>query len=369
MPRVVIAAGGTTGHLSPGLAVAAILRREGFEVLFIGKQSGPEARIVEDQGFDFKGIRIIGRGPGVVSLRNLRAATLLIWATIKCLATYKSFKPQVVLGAGGYVSLPADLAARLCGIPLVIHEQNAVPGLANRIAKKFATKIAVGFPGTEANFGPTAVLTGNPVRSAIRDLSRQQARREGAAFFGLDENRKTLLIFGGSQGALSINRAALAAFGTLQHSGIQVLHLTGPKNIAYVNEQLVAGGGDPAGGPWKTFGYLDRMDLAYACADLAICRAGASTIAELAATGLPGILIPLPVALDDDQRHNAEAARATGGAVVVADSDLKTIDLSSLVETTINDDQTLSSMATGIKALDMPDAARSIAALIVDAAK
>jgi len=369
MLRVVIAAGGTTGHLSPGLAVAALLRSNGAEVLFIGKVGGPEARIVGDQGFDFKGIRIIGRGSGVVSLRNLRAATLLMGATATCLAAYRSFKPQVVLGAGGYVSLPADLAARLCRIPLVIHEQNAIPGLANRIAKRFATKIAVGFRGTEANFGSTAVLTGNPVRSAIRDLSRKQARREGAALFGIDENRKTLLIFGGSQGAFSINRAAVAASGTLQRSKIQVLHLTGAKNIDYVNEKLFAVGGDSNWGLWKTFGYLDRMDLAYACSDLVICRAGASTIAELAATGLPSILVPLPVALDDDQRHNAEAARATGGAIVVKDSDLKTIDLSSLVEATINDDQILSSMAASIKTLDMPDAAARIAALIIDAAE
>ncbi|MGI9194725.1 MAG: undecaprenyldiphospho-muramoylpentapeptide beta-N-acetylglucosaminyltransferase [Actinomycetota bacterium] len=368
MLKVVVAAGGTAGHLYPGLSVAEILRSAGGEVLFIGKLNGPEARIVGKCGFDFKGIRIIGRSRGMVNARNLRAAIQLVGATASCMATFRSFKPDVVMGAGGYVSLPADLAAKLSGIPLVLHEQNAVPGLANRIAGRFAKRIAVGFAGTEGNFGPKAVLTGNPVRSEIRDMNRHQARTEGLALFGLDSDRRTLLIFGGSQGALSINRAALAAFQKLRHTPIQVLHLTGPTHVEGINAQLLAAARDRDVVLWRTFGYLDRMDLAYACADLAICRSGASTIAELAATGLPCLLVPLPVALDDDQRHNAEVVSAAGGAKVILDSDLGRTDLSEVVKEIIEDESTLTGMSAGIATLDMPDAAVKLANLVVESA-
>lgn len=366
--RFVIAGGGTTGHLSPGLALANILRNGGHEVMFIGSARGPEGRIVPALGYAFRSVDVEGRGPGLLNVRNVKAGAKLTVATARCLSILLKYRPCVVVGTGGYASLPAALAARLRGIPLVLHEQNSVPGLANRVAGRFAKSIGVSFPGSEGLLGDGAVLVGNPVRQEILGLNRADLRPRALERFGLEMGRRTLLVFGGSQGAQSINEAVVGAYGALRNTEIQILHLTGPTKTGttarIVEDQKLEGDRII----YRIVGYSDSMELAYACADLALCRAGASTIAELAAVGLPGVLVPLPISLDDDQRHNAEAVEAAGGGLVMLDRDLNPQSIVEVVGALINNPERLRAMSDAIKSLDRPDAAERFAELVIKAA-
>lgn len=361
---MILAGGGTTGHLSPGLAVAELLRERGAEILFIGTPKGPEARIVPSSGYPFKPVSVIGRGPGKVTVRNLKAVAQLGGATLKAVGILRSFKPDVVVGTGGYVSLPAAAAARLAGVPLVLHEQNSVPGMANRVARRFAVAVGVSFPGTERFFGPGAVLVGNPVRKALNTFDRPALRPRGLQEFALEEGRPTLLVFGGSQGAQSINEAVVGAYDGLRASDLQILHLAGPRNAGAVQKAV-----DELRQPgdllvYRVVGYTDSMELAYACSDLALCRSGASTVAELAAVGLPALLVPLPISLDDDQRKNAEAVVEVGGARMVLNADLNPQVVVEVVEGLIRDPSQLESMAQAVRTLARPDAAEKFAALV-----
>jgi UDP-N-acetylglucosamine--N-acetylmuramyl-(pentapeptide) pyrophosphoryl-undecaprenol N-acetylglucosamine transferase len=367
--RVVIAGGGTTGHLSPGLALAEVLKARGAEILFLGTPNGPEARIVPASGYEFRAVRVIGRGPGKLTVRNLKAVCLLGAATLKALAILRRFRPDVVVGTGGYVSLPAAGAARLLGAPLVLHEQNSVPGMANRVARRVARSVGVSFPGTEKHFGPGAVLVGNPVRSALQNFDREALRPAGLDEFQLAGNRPTLLAFGGSQGARSINEAVVGAYDSWRGSDLQILHLAGPKNAAEVSSivDLMRAEGDSL--VYRVVGYTDAMELAYACSDLALCRSGASTVAELAAVGLPAILVPLPISLDDDQRRNAEAVVEAGGARMILNQDLKPQVVVEVVEELIGDADRLESMTAGVRSLARPDAAERFAELVLAAVK
>jgi UDP-N-acetylglucosamine--N-acetylmuramyl-(pentapeptide) pyrophosphoryl-undecaprenol N-acetylglucosamine transferase len=365
--KVVIAGGGTTGHLSPGLAVADVLRSQGAEILFLGTPTGPEARIVPQSGYAFRAVKVIGRGPGKVTVRNLKAVTLLATATLRAVAVLRRFGPDVVVGTGGYVSLPAAGAARLLGVPLVLHEQNSVPGMANRVARRFAASVGVSFPGTEKHFGSGAVLVGNPVRAVLQKFDREALRPAGRAEFGLEDGRPTLLVFGGSQGARSINQAVTGAYESWRDSNLQILHLAGPRNAGAVQEAVDGAGAAGDTLIYKVVGYTDAMELAYACSDLALCRSGASTVAELAAVGLPAVLVPLPISLDDDQRHNAEAVVEAGGARMILNQDLNPKVVVEVVEGLIRDPVKLESMAAGVRSLARPDAAERFAELVLAA--
>lgn len=372
--RVAIAAGGTTGHLSPGLAVAEVLRDQGAEVLFIGTPGGPESRIVGESGFPFAKVKVISRGRGRITWRNLRAVIRLGLATLRCVGAFLRFRPQVVLGMGGYVSLPAAFAAVLVRCPLVLHEQNSVPGFANRLSAPFAKHVAVSFPGTESRF-PRAVFTGNPVRADILNAARAvhadshslDLKRESCDHFGLQSSAKTLLVTGGSQGALRINAAVFGAFELLEGKQMQVLHLVGEAKLEEA-KRTIERMNSPERIVWKVVGYTDRMDLAYASADLCLCRAGASTISELAAWGLPAILVPLPNALDDDQRRNAEAIADIGGAMMILDADLTPERLVAAVEPTLFDDTLLETMGEAFRRFARPRAAEEVARIVTQAA-
>lgn len=367
--RVVIAGGGTTGHLAPGLAVADLLRFRGAEVMFIGTPNGPEARLVPKAGYPFKAVSVIGRGPGKLTVRNARAVAKLGTATLRTLGTMRRFKPDVVVGTGGYVSLPAAAAARLSGVPLVLHEQNSVPGMANRVARRFALSVGVSFPGTERFFGEGAVLVGNPVRESLNHFDRAALRPAGLAEFGLEEGRPTLLVFGGSQGAQSINEAVIGAYELWRDTDLQVLHLAGPRNADAVQAAIE---GHRAPGDrlvYRVVGYTDSMELAYACSDLALCRSGASTVAELAAVGLPAILVPLPISLDDDQRKNAEAVVEVGGARMLLNAELNPQVVVEVVGSLMSEPSTLAGMTKGVRSLARPDAAERFAELVEAAVK
>ncbi len=370
MLRVMIAGGGTTGHVSPGLAVADVLRSRGAEVLFVGTARGPESRIVPQAGFAFTEVDVIGRDRGTLTVRNARAVAKLLRATMRCLGIVSQFRPTVILGTGGYVSLPAAFAARLSAVPLVLHEQNSIPGLANRVAKRFAVAVGVSFPGSETFFGESAVVVGNPVRAEIAGLDRSALREEAIHFFELVSDKPTLLVFGGSQGAQSINEAVIGAASDLRASGMQVLHLCGTEKLeattaAVGKLRLELADSDFI---YRVVGYTDRMDLAYSCADLALCRAGASTIAELAAVGLPALLVPLPFSLDNDQRHNAEAVVAAGGGRMILNADLTPDRVASEVKELLFDRLELEAMGKAIGSMARLDAADRLADLVMGAA-
>lgn len=369
MIRIAVAAGGTAGHLFPGIAVAEILRSRQADVLFLGRKGGPEEAIVMARGFSFQGLSSKGRGPGLLSVRNANAALHLTTSVVKCLGIFARWKPSVVMGAGGYVSLAPALAAALSGIPIVIHEQNAVPGLANKIARRFAARVAVSFPGTESQFGDRAVLTGNPVRSEISEMDKASSRPVAYGYFDLDPGKRTLLVSGGSQGALYLNDTVAAAYDHWRRLSMQILHLAGQGKAQRVNKAVTSAKQQGDLLSWRVLEYCDRMDLAYAAADLAVCRAGASTVAELAAVGLPAILVPLPISLDDDQRRNAEAASASGGTRMVLQAYMTPGVLARLVEEILLDEPVLNKMSDSIRSLARPGAATQLADLVWEAAK
>jgi UDP-N-acetylglucosamine--N-acetylmuramyl-(pentapeptide) pyrophosphoryl-undecaprenol N-acetylglucosamine transferase len=267
---------------------------------------------------------------------------------------------DVVVGFGGYVALPAYLAARRAGVPVVVHEQNALPGLANRIGARVAARVAVTVPGTPLR---GAVHVGMPLRTSISGLDRAASRAAARAAFGLDADRPTLLVFGGSQGAASLNRAAVAAADALTAGGVQVLHARGPKNTD------VAVPARPAGSaPYVVVDYLERMDLAYAAADLALCRSGAVTVAELSAVGLPAAFVPLPIG-NGEQRLNALPVVEAGGGLLVADAELFPAWIEDRLLPLLTDPAALSALAANAAAVGTPDADERLADIVLEVAR
>ena len=367
--KVVIAGGGTVGHVTPGIAVAQVLKQRGSEILFVGTAAGPEARLADAQGFRFEPIQVAARTGGL-SPRNVIAGFKLLAACWRSLSILARFDPDVVVGTGGYVSLPVVLSAWVHRIPTVLHEQNAVPGLANRIGARFARKIGVSFPDTETSFGGRkATFVGNPVRSEIVRMSRHAIRPVAIEHFELDPDRATLLVVGGSQGAVSINRAAFGCYSKWRDRGdFQVLHLVGPANLELAEAELETLRMDSDRLIWRLAGYTDRIELAYAVADLAVCRSGASTVAELQASGIPAILIPYPHSLDDDQKRNAEVMQAAGAAKMILDPELDSERFAGEVERLMADTATSQMMSSAMKRGAVPDAAERLAQLVEAAA-
>lgn len=314
--RVLLAGGGTAGHVAPLLATADCLRRRdpAVRILVLGTAAGLESRLVPARGYELAHVpRVpLPRKPSVDLLRlpgRLRAAVAAATRAIEAV------EADVVVGFGGYVATPAYLAARRARIPVVVHEQNSLPGIANRLGARWADRVAVTFPGTPL---PHAVHTGMPLRSEITALAaaddRSATRRAARSALGLDPDAPTLLVTGGSLGAQRLNDVFGAAAAELVAAGAQVLHAAGRgKRVP------LAPGADPA--RYRVVEYLDGMDTAYAAADLVACRSGAGTVAELTALGLPGVYVPLPVG-NGEQRRNAESVVAAGGGVLVADADL-----------------------------------------------
>jgi UDP-N-acetylglucosamine--N-acetylmuramyl-(pentapeptide) pyrophosphoryl-undecaprenol N-acetylglucosamine transferase len=266
---------------------------------------------------------------------------------------------DVVVGFGGYVALPAYLAARRAGVPIVVHEQNALPGLANRIGARLAARVAVTVPGTPLHRGEHV---GMPLRTAISSLDRAARRAEARAEFGLDADRPTLLVFGGSQGAQTLNRAAVAAADALTAAGIQVLHARGPKNTHVTVPERPAGSA-----PYVVVDYLERMDLAYAAADLALCRAGAVTVAELSAVGLPAAFVPLPIG-NGEQRRNALPVVEAGGGLLVEDADLDAGWATENLVPLLTDPAALAGYARHAAAAGVADADDRLAGIVLEVA-
>ena len=366
--RVLVAAGGTAGHVFPGLAVARVLRdRFGADVLFIGRTDGQEDRLVPEAGFRL--VTVEAR-PFVrrVSVAALRAPLTALRAAGRARRVVRG--ADVVLGMGGYVSVPVALAAGRERVPLVIHEQNAVLGLANRVAARWAAAVALAFEDASAGVPrrTTAVVTGNPVRENVLrvPLERESLAKEAWGEFRLEPDRRTVAVFGGSQGALHLNQAAVGAARILSgRSDLQILLVTGPAHHERFRREIRPG----AGLQLRAEPFVDRMELVYACADLAVARAGASTVAELAVAGLPALLIPYPYATGRHQEANARALQRAGGASVLLDDQLGAESLADRIIELVDHRERLDLMAKASAAFAHPDAADALATLAAESAR
>ena len=359
----VIAGGGTAGHVLPALAAARALVDRGHPpgtIHFVGSARGLEARLVPQAGF---GITLLpGRGIARrLSLANLGAAVGLAVAVPRALALVARRRPAVVLAVGGYASVPCLVAAAVLRVPVVVHEQNAVPGLANRVAGRVARAAAVSFPGTAL---PRAVVTGNPVRADVLAVDRSPAGRAAALeSLSMPEGRVVLAVFGGSLGARRINDATLGMVAAWSaREDLAVYHVVGARDWEVVRHRLPPA---PSRGiVYRAVEYEERMPLLLAAADLALCRAGGTSVAELAAVGLPAVLVPLPIAPDDHQTANAMALVGAGAAVLVPDADLSAERLQAELEPLLADPDRLAVMGKAAAGLARPDAADRVAALV-----
>ena len=357
-PRsVLLAGGGTAGHVSPLLALADCLRRRDpqVSVTALGTAAGLEARLVPERGYPLLEVPKVPfpRRPSGDLLRlpaNLRRAVGAAEDAID------STGAEVVVGFGGYVSTPAYLAARRRGIPIVVHEQNARPGLANRLGARFAAGVGVTFPGTRL---PHAIVTGMPLRREIATLDRAAHRAEARERFGLTD-APTVLVTGGSLGAQRLTDAFAGAVATLSAAGVQVLHVAGTGK-AFVPDAV-------PGVPYVVLEYCDRMDLAYAAADLVVARSGANTVCELTAVGLPAVYVPLPVG-NGEQRLNAAAVVAAGGGLLVDDAAVTTAWAADVVRPLALDEARLAAMATAAASVGERGGDELLADLVTAAAR
>lgn len=348
---MIVAGGGTGGHLFPGLAVAEATH-SGDAVLFVGSSAGIEARVIPRTRFPFVALPIRGvRGRGWRGLADL--VSLLPGALLRAWRTVGEFGAQVVVGVGGYASFPIVAAAWLRGVPSVLLEQNAKPGMANRVLGHLARRVCTTFDQA-ASFFPRGkvLLTGNPVRAFAAARTAAPAAAPHGGF--------TLLVFGGSQGARSINRAVLDAAADLQASiaGLRIIHQTGVGQADEARRRYAAAGIEA-----DVYEFIDDMGSAYAAADLVVCRSGATTIAELTALGKPAIFVPYPLAADDHQRANAEVVAAAGAGVVILDRELNGARLGAAVVEVAGDAPRRAAMGEAARRLARPDAARRVVEL------
>jgi UDP-N-acetylglucosamine--N-acetylmuramyl-(pentapeptide) pyrophosphoryl-undecaprenol N-acetylglucosamine transferase len=343
MPKsVLIMAGGTGGHIFPGLAVAAEMRAAGWEVVWMGARGGMEERLVPPQGYRTAWIRArAARGKGIVQ-KLLLPANLLIsfWESARHI---RNLKPDVVVGFGGYVAFPGGMMASLLDRPLALHEQNAVAGLANRVLAAIGDKLMQGFPETLKG----AEWTGNPVRADIASLALPEQR------FKNRSGPLRILVVGGSLGALALNEVLPKAIALLAEKP-RVVHQAGEKHLESLKGNYAA-----AGVQGELVAFIDDMARRYAEADLVICRAGALTVAELAAGGMASVLVPFPHAVDDHQTANAKFLSERGAAILIEQRELTPEKLAALIRAL--DRPALLAMAKKARALGKPDAARIVA--------
>ncbi|HEU0286360.1 MAG TPA: undecaprenyldiphospho-muramoylpentapeptide beta-N-acetylglucosaminyltransferase [Nocardioidaceae bacterium] len=356
---VLLAGGGTAGHTSPLLATADALRDRDPDITLtcLGTERGIETRVIPAAGLPLELIPPVPlpRRPTVDLARvpgRLRSAVRSAGEVLD------RIQPDVVVGFGGYVALPAYLAARKRKLPIVIHEGNSLPGLANKVGVRFTTHVATSFPDTPLAH---AVFTGMPIRRLISGMDRAKQRDEGRAEFGLDPDRPTLLVTGGSQGARRLNHAVSGAAQALADAGVQVLHHAGRVEEAVVTPRE----GDP---PYRVVQYIERMDLAYAAADLVVCRAGANTVTEVASTGLPAVFCPLPHG-NGEQARNARPVVDAGGALLVDDEAMSAAWIGRTVPELLVDPARLEAMSRAADGLLPRDADVRLAAMIEDAGR
>lgn len=354
MTNYLLAGGGTAGHVNPLLALADRLRDVEPEstVLALGTAEGLEARLVPARGYELLTVSRLPfpRRPGRAAVEFPGRFRALIAEIEGLLAEHRI---DVLVGFGGYVSAPAYLAARRAGVPIVIHEANARPGLANRLGSRFTRHVGVTFPGTRL---PHARVVGMPLRREIEQLDRHASRPEAIEFFGLDPARLTLLVTGGSLGAARVNETVFAAAANILGAQWQILHITGERSELPASE--LSG--------YHQLRYCDRMDLALAAASFAIARAGSATVSELTALGIPAAYVPLAIG-NGEQRLNARAVADAGGAITVDNADFTPDWISSTLVPLLQDRAAIADMAARTAAGGMRDGADRLLALVREA--
>jgi UDP-N-acetylglucosamine--N-acetylmuramyl-(pentapeptide) pyrophosphoryl-undecaprenol N-acetylglucosamine transferase len=354
---VVLAGGGTGGHIYPLLAFADCLRRHdpSVRITCLGTPKGLENDLIPPQGYDLRQIPAF-QLPRSINMALLRTPDRMLSSARAAGKILDEVRADVVVGFGGYVALPAYLAAR-GRVPIVVHEANARAGLANKVGARCAVRVLTAVPGSGL---PGAEVIGIPLRQAISSLDRAALRGRARAHFGLDPQAPTLLVTGGSQGARTLNAAVSGAAAQLGAAGIGVLHAHGRNNTV----QVEAAPGAP---PYVAVPYLERMDLALAAADLAMCRAGAMTVAELSAVGLPAVYVPLPHG-NGEQALNARPLVEAGGGMLVPDAELTPAKVVEEVVGVLTDPRRLAAMSAAARMTGRPEADDVLAKIVLEVA-
>ena len=361
--NIIVSGGGTGGHIYPALTIIrTIQRREpSARILYVGTPHGLEADIVPREGLNFIAVDLAGFERHL-SFENVLRAWRAVRAVARARGIVHGFHPDIAIGTGGYVAGPILLAASLSSVPTLVQEQNAVAGVTNRILSRFATAIAVGMEDARRVFpAEKTYVTGNPIRPEVLTATRA----EGAAAFDFDPSKKMVLVSGGSRGARTINRAMVEVIvRAAQQTEVQYLHVTGAEEYEDTCARIRAAGVDVSQYPHlRVVPYLYNMPQAMAMADIAVFRAGATGLAELAARGVPAILIPYPYAAENHQEKNARAMEAAGAAEVILNRSLDGTVLSAALDRLLADDARRDAMAAAMKRLGKPEAAEEIAAL------
>ncbi len=350
---VLIMAGGTGGHVFPGLAVADALRERNVPVVWLGAEGGMEQRLVPSRGIAFEAIRIGGLR-GKSWQRKLKLPLELLRASLQARRVLRRVQPRSVLSLGGYAAGPGGLAAWWLRRPLIVHEQNRIPGLTNRVLARLAKRVLAGFPDA---FAKRAEWVGNPVRRSIAEIAAPSER------LSMRHGRMRLLVLGGSLGARALNRNLPAALALIPEPvRPEVIHQCGEKLLAEAQDSYAK-----AGVHARVVAFIDDMAEAYAWADVAVCRAGALTLAELTAAGLGAVLVPYPNAVDDHQTANARWLVDAGAAQLIADADLSPPDLAQRLQALIADPANRLAMAQNARALARTDAAERVATACMEA--
>lgn len=372
----IVAGGGTAGHVLPGLAVARELVRRGRDassILFVGAERGIESRLVPEAGFEVELLpgRGIERRLSVQNVVALWGLTTALWRAVRLVHRRR---PAVVLALGGFASAACALAALLWRVPLVVAEQNARAGAANRLVARLARACAVPFDETDL---PKAVVTGNPVRDEVLAVAADRDVLAARSELGLPEDRTVVVVFAGSLGSRRINESVYGAVGRWAHrDDLAIHHVIGTRDwedrpaVARDLDEARDGPDGPAVGlVYQPIRYQDRMDLVLGAADLAVCRAGGTTVAELAVVGVPAVLVPLPIATRDHQTANAGPLVRSGAAVLIPDGELDVDRLVAEVEALVGDPSRLADMAVAARGLGRPDAAGAVADLVESTAR
>lgn len=347
--KVLMAAGGTGGHIYPGVAVAKeiMARDASSEVLFVGTARGLERSIVPDNGFQLSLIHSVGlKNVGIAG--KLKGIAVLPTSFVEAWKVLRDFRPHVVVGVGGYVTGPVLMTAHFMGFPTLIMDSNALPGFTNRQLARFVDKAALTFDAALPFFGKKGVVTGNPVRPEFFTNKPREIAGE-----------VNLLVFGGSQGAKAINEAVVAALPLLKDKPLAFMHQTGETAFDAVRQ-----GYETAGVEADIRPYISNMADAFDASDILICRAGATTCAEIAAAGKAAIMVPLPTAADDHQRKNAEAMVANGAARMILQSELSGERLASEIASLIADPESIRSIGEAARTMATPDAAKQIVDMV-----
>lgn len=360
----VVAGGGTAGHVLPGIAIARALADRGCTVHYVGAERGLERRLVSQAGIPLT--LLPGRGiQRKLTFANVRAVAGILRAIWEAVGLIRRLRPRVVVGVGGFASVPATLAAVALRIPVVVAEQNTHPGLANRLAARFAKASAVAFPGTPL---PRAVVTGNPVRPEVLAVDRAAHGADAKAALGVPAGRSLVLVAGGSLGALSINRAVVGLAARWRDRGdVAIRHVIGERDW----DQVSAAAPDLPGGGlvYQPVRYEDDMPRALAAADVGVFRSGSSMCFEIAAVRLPSVLVPSPHVTGDHQAGNARLLADAGGAVVVPDDELSPERLDTELAALLADGARRDAMAAAVGSFARPDAAQRVADLALEHAR